>query len=86
MLIVVGTLVIKIGEIGATGGSTERAAEKTEVTAESVSLPEGAEVIAVGEGQGALLIAIRGADGGESLLRFDASSGELLSRTALDRN
>jgi hypothetical protein len=48
-------------------------------------LPEGHDIVATGQGTGSVHVVLRGPDGGESLLVFDAETGEELSRTVLER-
>lgn len=77
MLVVVAAMVVKLGTVGAP--------ELTPVTAEQIALPEGAEVVAVGQGAGGVMILTRDAAGGETLRVFDPASGEQRSATAILR-
>ena len=79
VLAVAVTLVIRIAsEPGA------RAIAK--VTAEEVSIPADAKVIAVGATASSLTVAIRDGEGGEAVLVFHPETGALISRTAINRD
>lgn len=75
---VVGALVINLAAL--TGGALSGG-----VAAESLSLPPGEEIVAVGEGRGSLILVTRDAAGIERLRRFDRESGALLSATDVRR-
>lgn len=71
----VATIVIRLGF----GGGAEP------VSADSISLPIDAEVVATGQGRGTLHFLLRSPDGTEALHIFDANSGDEISRTVLVR-
>ena len=56
------------------------------VTAEEVSIPADAKVIAVGATASSLTVAIRDGEGGEAVLVFHPETGALISRTAINRD
>lgn len=80
VLTVVATLVIKIGEIGV--GSPGPAVP---VTAETIAVPPGQEIVAIGEGRGSIMVVTRDASGRERILTFDRATGAPLSETAVTR-
>ena len=55
------------------------------VAAESLALPAGAEILALGGSGGEIFVALRLADGSESLLTFRRADGALLSQTEIAR-
>ena len=71
----VGTIVIRLG---VKGGAEA-------VTAENLRLPDGAEIVATGQGPGTLHVVVR-QDGSELLIVFDKDTGEELSRTRIERS
>ena len=78
VVIVVAALVISLG-------SLFEATPAEPVTADSLVLPAGEEIVSVGEGRGAVLVVTRDAAGAERLYSFDRTSGERLSGTAIER-
>ena len=55
------------------------------ITAERLSLPEGEEIVTVGEGRGRVLVVTRDADGAERLHAIDVASGARQSTTRIER-
>jgi hypothetical protein len=55
------------------------------IGAERLSLPAGAEIVAVGQGAAGVLIVTRDAGGAETLRVFDPGTGAELSATAIAR-
>ncbi|SFI05145.1 hypothetical protein SAMN05216258_1047 [Albimonas pacifica] len=55
------------------------------VTAEALSLPEGAEITALGASSVEILATVRLPDGTEALLTFRRADGERLSQTPIRR-
>jgi len=78
MVIVVAAMVVRLGLF-------DRASESEPITAESLVLPAGAEVLSLGHAEGQLLILTRDADGAETLRVFDADSGAQISATPISR-
>lgn len=80
ILSVAAVLVIRLGGLspapGGFGGP---------VAAEQLVLPEGAEVLALGQGEGTVLVLLREGESRESLRVFDAESGAVLSTTPIAR-
>lgn len=74
-LVIVGTIVIRLGVFGGDSGP---------VTAERFALPAG-EIVATGQGQGTVLFVLRD-EGGERLLIYDAGTGALRSATPIERD
>ena len=72
---IAATIVIRLGGLG--GGAAG-------ISADRLVLPAG-EVVTIGQGEGTALIVLRGEDGAERLLVYDAGSGALLSTTDLAR-
>lgn len=68
MVIIAGTILIRIG----LGGGAQT------VSAETIALPDGHDVLALGEGDGTLLFLLAGPTGQRTLYRFDASDGTLI--------
>ena len=81
MITVTAALVIRLG----IGGGTEAPAPLAPVSAEALTLPEGAEIRALGRGPGEVLILTRDAEGTERLRVFDAASGAQRSVTPVRR-
>lgn len=78
MVVVVAAMVLKLGAVG---GSPKLAP----VTAQGLTLPVGAEVVAVGQGGAGVLVITRDASGAETLRAFDPASGAQVSATAIAR-
>lgn len=60
------------------------ATKVTEIGADQVAIPAGAEIIAVGATAGSLTVAVR-EGGAEALLVFDPKTGDLVKRVAIGR-
>ena len=71
------TIVIRLGFAG------EASAQK--LTAETISLPEGAEITALGQSPQGMLVTVRMGDGSEALRVHDTATGELLHQTNIER-
>jgi hypothetical protein len=78
MLVVVGAMVLKLGALGS-------APKLAPITAEGLTLPEGAKVVAVGQGGSDILVITRDAAGAETLRAFDPASGAQVSATPIAR-
>ena len=78
MLVVVAAMVIRLGTVGG-------APKLAPVTAEGLTLPAGAGVVALGQGGSGLLILTRDPAGAEMLRVFDPASGAELSATPIIR-
>ena len=78
MLVVVAAMVLKLGAVGG-------APKLAPVTAEGLTLPAGADVIAVGQGRAGVLVVTRDAAGAETLRAFDPASGAQVSATPILR-
>lgn len=77
ILLIAGTIVIRLGF-----GAGE--ADMVRIEADAVTLPEGVEIVTVGQGAGTLLFVVR--DGsGERLLIRDAVTGEPKGETRILR-
>jgi molybdopterin-binding protein len=81
MITVTAALVIRLG----IGGGTEMPATLAPVSADSLTLPAGAEIRALGRGPGEVLVLTRDADGAERLRILDAASGAVRSVTPVRR-
>lgn len=82
IVLMVGILTIAVTIVIRLGFSAPPAAKA--VAAEELVLPQGAEIVSVGQGSGTVLVVVR-EDGAESLLTFDSASGAELSRTSVVR-
>ncbi len=80
MLVVAAAMVVRLGLFE---GQSEAAPGP--VSAEAFTLPEGAEVVAIGHAPGEVLLLTRGPDGAETLRVFDAASGAEKSATPVRR-
>ena len=82
MITVAGALVIRLGL-----GGPEAAAPglPAPVAADGISLPEGAEIRAIGRAGGEILVVTRDAAGAEHLRAFDAATGAQRSVTPVRR-
>jgi len=78
MLVVVAVMVIRLGTVGS-------APKLAPVTAEGLTLPAGAEVVAVGQGAGGVMFVTRDPQGAETLRVLDPASGAELSATPILR-
>jgi hypothetical protein len=78
MVVVVAAMVLKLGALGS-------APALAPVTAQGLTLPEGAEVVAVGQGGAGVLVVTRDAAGAETLRAFDPVSGAQVSATPIMR-
>ena len=78
VVIVVASLVINLGALTGRGAPAP-------VTAESIALPEGETVTALGESRDSLLLTTRATDGTERVRAFDRRTGEPLSMTLIER-
>jgi hypothetical protein len=81
MITVAAALVIRLG----IGPGTEPRAPLAPVSAEALTLPEGAEIRALGRGPGEVLVVTRDADGAERLRVLDAATGAERSVTPIRR-
>ena len=86
MVLIVGVLAIAATIVIRLGFGVGESFSGGPVRAERFALPEGAEIVAVGRGQGTVIFVLRAADGAESLYVFDARSGALESRSAIARD
>ena len=80
MMIIVGTLVFRIGFAERPGGT-----DPGPITAETLRLPEGAEVLSLGRANGQVLALTRDPSGAETLRVLDAASGAEVSATPIER-
>jgi hypothetical protein len=80
MLVVVVTMVLRLGLVGETGE-----APAGPIDAAQFTLPKGAEVVSVGRGPDEVLILTRDVNGAETLRAFDAASGDEKSATPIMR-
>ena len=78
MVVVVAAMVVRLGLVG-------EPAPLAPVTAGQFTLPQGAEVVAIGRGPGEVVILTRDAAGAETLRVFDAASGTKISATPVVR-
>ena len=78
VVMVVATLVIRLGAIGP-------APEATAIVAERLALPIGERITAVGQGGGKILLTTKDDFGTERLRAFSAATGEALSETRIER-
>ncbi|MEM7240101.1 MAG: DUF6476 family protein [Pseudomonadota bacterium] len=83
MLTMVGVFVIRLGGIGAVPAPS--AAIEESIAAEAFNLPVGAKIVAIGRGQGTVLIVTEGPEG-EILRTFDAATGAVRSATPIARD
>ncbi|MEM7523175.1 MAG: DUF6476 family protein [Pseudomonadota bacterium] len=79
VLTIAATLVIRILTEDGPGPATD-------LTAEAVSLPAAAEILAVGATPSALTIAVRDEDGAETLRVFHPKTGALMSTVVISRD
>jgi hypothetical protein len=82
MVVVAVTMVIRLGNLGSAG---EGASTVGPVDAQRFNLPAGAEVVAVGQGAGGVLLVTRDASGAEMLRVMDPASGAQISATPIIR-
>ena len=80
MLVVVIAMVVQLGAF-----RPPAAPPPGPVSAEGFTLPEGAEVVALGRAPGEVLILTRAAEGAETLRVFDAETGAEVSATPVRR-
>ena len=78
MLVIVAAMVLKLGSIGSPPAFAP-------VTAGEIALPAGAEIVAIGQGGGGVMMITRDATGAETLRAFDPDSGAQLSATLIIR-
>jgi hypothetical protein len=78
MVVVAAAMVIRLGDLGG-------APKLAPITAAGLTLPSGAEVMAVGQGGAGVLILTRDASGAETLRVFDPASGAQVSATPITR-
>ncbi|MEM7239255.1 MAG: DUF6476 family protein, partial [Pseudomonadota bacterium] len=83
MLTMVGVFVIRLGGIGTV--SAPSVAIEVPIAAEAFNLPADAEIVAIGRGQGTVLILTEGPEG-EVLRAFDATTGAARSTTPIARD
>lgn len=76
MVVVSATLVIRL----------TRAPGAAPVTADEIALPAGHAVVALGQGEGTLILLTRAPEGAEVLRVFDAGTGAPLSETRVRRS
>jgi hypothetical protein len=79
MLVVVAAMVIRLGTFG---GSVPA---PVPVSAEKLTLPAGAEIVAVGQGGSGVIIVTRDGAGAETLRVFDPATGAETSATQITR-
>lgn len=72
---IAGTIVIRLGFPAGFGP----------VAAEALVLRPDEQIVAAGQGKGTVVLTVRDAEGAETLVVFDAGSGEELSRTPIRR-
>ena len=84
-VLIVGVLAIAATIVIRLGFGVGEAFSGGPVRAERFVLPEAAEIVAVGRGQGTVLFVLRGPDGAEALHVFDAANGAPESRSAIAR-
>ena len=80
MTAVTGTLVWRLSGLAGGGGAAPAG-----IAADSLTLPEGHRVIALGGAGAEVLVLAATPEGGEVLLAFARADGRLLSRTAVRR-
>ena len=80
MVAVVAVMVIRLGTFGGTLPAPLRP-----VTADHLSLPKGAEIVAIGQGASGVLVVTRDGAGGEMMRVLDPSSGAETSATPIRR-
>lgn len=86
VVVIAATIVIRLGGLGSIGeGAQDAAGLAAPVGADSLALPAGAEIRAIGRAGGEILIVTRGPDGTEALRAFDAATGAVRSVTAIRR-
>lgn len=78
MVTIVAAMVVRLGLMDVPGAPAP-------ITAESLVLPEGHDVVSIGRGGGEVLILTRSPDGVETLRTFDAATGEPVSATSVTR-
>jgi hypothetical protein len=79
MVAVVAAMVIRLGTFSGF------ASTPVPISADDLTLPAGAEVVAVGQGASGVLIVTRAADGAETLRVFDPATGAETSATPIRR-
>lgn len=84
-VLIVGVLAIAATIVIRLGFGVGEAFSGGPVRAERFALPAGADIVAVGRGQGTVVFVLRGSDGEEALHVFDQASGEPESRTIITR-
>lgn len=80
MLVVAVAMVVQLGALDG-----QRQAVPGPIGAQSLPLPEGAEIVSIGRAPGEVMMVTRAPDGGETLRVFDAASGEEISATPIRR-
>ena len=80
MVVVAGAMVVRLGLVGSGGEGAV-----APVTAEALRLPEGADVVAIGQGRGGILVVTRDAQGAETLRVLDPETGAEKSATPIVR-
>ncbi|MEO0820282.1 MAG: DUF6476 family protein [Pseudomonadota bacterium] len=80
---VAATLVIRLSAL--TAGPVRAGPDLAPVAAETLVLPAGERILALGRADGEVLVATEDAEGGAWLRIFDAASGESRSVTRIER-
>jgi len=80
MVAVVAVMVIRLGTLGGTVSAVPRP-----VKADHLTLPRGAEIVAIGQGASGVLVVTRDGAGREMLRLFDPASGTETSATPIRR-
>jgi len=79
MLVVVAVMVIRLSTL------EKPAVAPAPVSAEALTLPAGAEIVAVGQGASGVIVVTRDAAGAETLRVFDPATGAETSATPIRR-
>ncbi len=82
--LILGVIVIA-GTIAWRLGGAPAAAPPSVLSAETIALPAGAEIVALGGDGGLLLVVVRDSDGAERILTFRKSDGAELAATGIRR-
>ena len=85
ILVLIGGVVTVVAALVINLSALTAVEEAVPITAETLSLPPGEEIVTVGEGRGRVLVVTRDAEGAELLYGFDAASGERQSATRIER-
>lgn len=85
ILVLIGGVVIVAAALVINLAALTEAGPVTAISAETLVLPAGEEIVTVGEGRGTILVVTQDTAGAERMRGFDASSGTLLSTTSIER-